>query len=77
MVAYCDLRRMHGAAGNERNRFSRNRDAIMNTADLLKSLAELAAKLRETATELDNGTINKFHAANRLRKLARGIDGGK
>ena len=43
----------------------------------LADLELIAAKLRETAAALDDGTMSKPHAANRLRKMARGIDGGK
>lgn len=35
-----------------------------------------AAKLRETAVDLRAGKMNVHHAANRLAKMAREMDGG-
>lgn len=46
-------------------------------ANILAGLDALASMLRETAAGLDDKTIHPAHAANRLRKMARGIDGGK
>lgn len=49
----------------------------MDADDLFAALAAMAKKLRDTAAGLDDKSIHPAHAANRLRKMARGIDGGK
>lgn len=49
----------------------------INIEATLKALADIAAQLNETAAGLDDKSIHPAHAANRLRKMARGIDGGK
>ena len=48
-----------------------------DVSKILDGLSQLAARLRETAAGLDDKSIHPAHAANRLRKMARGIDGGK
>lgn len=48
----------------------------MDADELFVALAQIASRLRDTAAALDDGSMSKPHAANRLRKMARGIDGG-
>jgi hypothetical protein len=52
-------------------------DAEEAAESLMHQLSDHAKRLRETATGLDDKSIHPAHAANRLRKMARGIDGGK
>jgi hypothetical protein len=54
-----------------------NAEVQMRLATIERDIRERMDLLRETADGLQSGEINRFHAANRIRRIANEIARGK
>lgn len=50
---------------------------VVEDSVILDALQHLADRLRSTAAELRAGTMNRWHAANRIERIANEIARGK